>query len=127
MAKPTLLLNGNDWTWILNTRSIKWQRNDIDSKSTGRSNLTGAMYRKRLTMKRKVAISDVKRLTTAQISALNAEMNRDSFTATVLDAITGQPYTMTCYNSTVEAATVVWDEINNETYWEDISFQLIEK
>ena len=126
MAKPVFLLNGNDWTSILNEGSIHWARNDIDTANTGRSKLTGAMYRKRLTMKRKLTIDNVKRLTTAQMAALNAEMNRNSFTCTFLDAITGQPYTATCYNSTVESATEVWDEINNETYWEDVTFSVIE-
>lgn len=126
MAKPIFQLNGNDWTHILNEGSIHWARNDIDTKNTGRSNVTAAMYRKRLAMKRKLTIDNVKRLTTAQIAALNAEMNRNSFTCTFLDAITGQAYTATCYNSTVESATEVWDELHNETYWEDVTFSVIE-
>ena len=127
MAMPIFRLNGHDWVWMLNEKSIKWTRQDIDTQNTGRSKQTGAMYRKRLTVKRKLTISDVRRLTTAQIQALNAEMNRDSFTCSILDAITGAEYTMTCYNSTVEAATQVYDEVTNETYWEDISFSVIEK
>lgn len=125
--KPVFELNGNDWTWILNEKSIHWERNDIDTQATGRSNLTGELYRKRLVTKRKLKISDIKRLTTPQLVALNEEMNRDSFTCTVLDAITGQPRAMQCYNSAVEAATMCWDDVNNETYWEDISFSVIEK
>lgn len=84
------------------------------------------MYRKRLTVKRKLTIDNVKRLTTAQIVALNAEMNRTSFTCTVLDAITGAPREMKCYNSTVESATQIYDSVNDETYWEGTSFSVIE-
>lgn len=124
--QPVLLLNGNDWTWILKEKSIQWARNDIDTQSTGRSQLTGALYRKRLTVKRKLTFSGLRRMTTAQLAALNAEMNRDTFTCTVLDAITGAARTMTCYNSAVEAATLVYDSNNNETYWEDVTFSAIE-
>lgn len=127
MAKPIFKLNGHDWVWILNEKSIKWTRQDIDTENTKRSKQTAVMYRKRLATKRKLTISNVRRLTTSQIQALNAEMNRDSFTCSILDAITGTEYTMTCYNSTVEAATQVYNEAMNETYWEDITFSIIEK
>ena len=126
MAIPTLILNGNDWTWMLNEKSIKWNRKDVDTDNTKRSPRTAKMYRKRLAVKRKISVSNLKRLTTAQIVALNAEMNRDSFTATILDAITGTAYNMTCYNSTVEAATQVYDALHNETYWADVSFNMTE-
>lgn len=125
--KPVFKLNGNDWTHILNENSIHWTRNDIDTDNTARSNLTGALYRKRLVMKRKLTIDNVKRLTTEQLVALNAEMNHDSFTCTFVDAITGTEYTMGCYNSTVEATTQVYDELHDLIYWEDAKFTVIEK
>ena len=119
-------LNGNDWSWILNEKSIHWTRNDIDTENTKRSQTTGKMKRKRLSVERKLRFDNLKRLTTEQLVALNAEMNRDSFTCTILDAITGGEYTMECYNSTVEATTQVYDEIEDEVFWEDITFPVIE-
>lgn len=124
--RPVLELNGNDWTWILNEKSIHWTRNDIDTQSTGRSNLTAKMYRKRLATKRKLSFDNIKRLTTDQLVALNAELNRDTFTCAVIDGITGTKRTMICYNSSVEAATQIYDDINDEIYWEDIKFSAIE-
>lgn len=124
--RPVFKLNGNDWLWILNEGSIKWSRQDLDTENTGRSNITGQMYRKRLRVPRKLTVENVKRLTTAQIAALNAEMDRETFTCTIIDAITGAERTMTCYNSTVEAATQVWDDVNDELYWENATFSVIE-
>lgn len=127
--RPVFKLNGNNWLWILNENSIHWSRNDLDSENTGRSELTGEMARKRITSdpKRKLTIDNIKRLTTSELAALNAEMNREFFTCTIIDGITGAERTMTCYNSTVEAATQVWDELTDELYWDDITFPIIEK
>lgn len=124
--QPVFKLNGNDYTYLLKEGAIHWSRNDIDTDKTTRSKINGEMYRKRLTMKRKLTIDNIKRLTTAQLVAINTEMNRDSFTCTVVDAITGQPYTMTCYNSTVEAATQIYDAKANDIYWTDCRFSVIE-
>lgn len=124
--KPLFKLNGNDYTYLLKEGAIAWTRNDIDTEQTTRSKINGEMYRKRLTTKRKLTIDKIKRLTTAQLAALNAEMNRDSFTCTFIDAITGQAYTATCYNSTVEAATQIYDPVNDDIYWENCRFSVIE-
>lgn len=124
--KPILKFDGVDFTWILGEGGIKWSRNDLDSQKTGR-NLNGEMGRKRVAVKRKLVFDNCKRMTTAQIRALNAAIYPPMLRVTFLDAITGEPYTGTFYGSTVEATTQIYDAASDETYWDGASFSLIER
>lgn len=124
--KPVLKFDGVDFTWILGEGGIRWSRNDLDSAKTGR-NLSGHMNRTRVAVKRKLVISNCKRLTTAQIKALNAAIYPPMIRVTFLDAITGVEYTGTFYGSSVEATTQIYDDVTDETYWVGTSFSLIER
>lgn len=126
MAKPVFIIDGVDYTWILGAGGIKWTRNDLDSDKTVRT-LDGTMQRTRITTKRKLSISKCKRMTTAQLSQLNNALFPTFIQVTFLDAITGAPYTGTFYGSSVEATTQIYDDVADETYWENTTFSLIER
>lgn len=119
---PVFKINGVDFTHLLPESAIRWSRNDIDTKKTGRSELDGKMYRKRLAIKRKLQIS-CRRMDTATMIELNQALLPETIQVTFLDAVEGET-TRTFYGSTVEAATMM--KIGDETYWTDCSFALIE-
>lgn len=123
--KPVLKINNVDFTSYLNEDSIKWSRNDLDSDSSGRT-LDGKMHRSRVAVKRKIEVSNIKRLTVSQMSALNAALLPQTISVSFIDPIAGGLYTGTFYGSTVSATTQFYDEYRDEIYWHDVSFNLIE-
>ena len=119
---PVFKIDGKDFTHLLLESAIGWSRNDIDTSKTKRSNVDAKMYRKRLAVKRKLSIS-CRRMSTADMIALNKALLPETVQITYLDAIEGQT-TKRFYGSSVESTTLVCD--GNETYWEGTSFNLIE-
>lgn len=115
-------VDGKDFTYLLPEGAIGWSRNDIDTKKTARSTLDAKMYRKRLAVKRKLNIT-CRRMSTADMIALNKALLPETVQITFLDAIEGE-VTKTFYGSSVEATTQI--VIGDETYWEGTSFSLVE-
>ena len=124
--KPVLKIDGVDFAWILNEGGISWSRNDLDSEKTGRL-LNGDLYRKRVAVKRKLRISNCKRMTTAEINKLNKALYPELITVEFLDPIVGGYYKGVFYGASVEATTQIYDDTDDETYWEDTSFSLTER
>nr|DAG01713.1 MAG TPA: hypothetical protein [Siphoviridae sp. ctSMg55] len=88
--------------------------------------MDGLMHRTRVTIKRKLSVSCAM-MTTEQMVSLNKALFPQFITATFLDPITGGYYTGTFYGSTVQATTQIYDDVDNETYWTDTTFNLIER
>lgn len=115
-------INGKDFTGLLAEGGIRWSRNDLDAGMAGRS-LDGIMRRKRISIKRKLAVSCM-RMDTETMIALNEALLPQFISVTYLDPIIGIT-TRTFYGSSVEAATQT--VIDGRTYWEGTSFSLIEQ
>lgn len=123
--KPCLIIGGTDYSSLLNENSIKWSRNDLDSDDSGRT-LDGRMHRNRVAIKRKLEVSEIKRLNVQQMKELNNSLLPQTITITFIDPIVGGRYTGTFYGSSVSATTQCYDENDDDIYWEDISFNVIE-
>lgn len=123
--KPCLIINGTDYSDILNEESIQWSRNDLDSDDAGRT-LDGIMHRKRVAIKRKLQISELKRLTTEKIAQLNASLMPETIQVQFVDPIVGGVYTGTFYGSSVNATTMFYDEFDDVIYWDNIEFNITE-
>lgn len=117
------VVGAEDFSDIVVSGGIKWSRNDIDSKQTGRSKLDAKMHRKRLAIKRKLTVSCL-RMGIARMKALNAAIMPETIQVRFLDPIAGEVITKTFYGSTVEATTLV--KSGDDVYWEGTSFSLIE-
>ena len=115
-----------DFSWILGESGLTWSRNDIDTKNTTRSQVTGDMLRKRLTTKRKLNVRNCLRMTTAQIHALNVALDHDKIWVEILDPLTGGYREAEFYGSTIETSTQIYDPVSEETYWNNTTFSLIE-
>ena len=120
--KAIFKIGDKDFTHLVLEGAIAWSRNDIDSSSTGRSQLDATMIRKRLAIKRKLTVK-CRRMDMATLIALNQALLPETIQVTYLDAIVGET-TKTFYGSSVEATTQI--TIGDETYWENTSFSLIE-
>lgn len=124
MAKACFVVDSaKDFTAYIVEGGIQWSRNDIDSKLTKRSNLTAKMYRKRLAIKRKLTVT-CRRLTTAECHELNAAICPEVISVTFLDPLDGGIVTKQFYGSSIECTTQVTE--GDETYWDGVTFSLIE-
>ena len=123
--RPVFDIDGVDFSWILSEESIQVSRNDIDTQGTTRSKVTGTMYRKRLTTKRKLNISKCRNMTTAQIASLTKALDKDTVEIRYLD-FSGEIRQSRFYGSTVDATTQIYDSSSDETYWTNTTFNLIE-
>lgn len=120
--KAVFKIGDKDFSHLLPEAAISWSRNDIDSAMTGRSQIDATMIRKRLAIKRKLNFTCM-RMNTATIIELNKALLPETISVTYLDAIEGV-VTKRFYGSSVEATTQI--VIDDETYWENTSFSLIE-
>lgn len=123
--KPLFDIDDVDFSWILGEDGIQITRNDIDTAKTTRSRVTGDMYRKRLTSKRKLNVGNCRRMTTAQIAALTNALDKDTVYIRYLD-FSGEIRRSKFYGSTVDATTQAYDPVADETYWNNTTFSLIE-
>lgn len=121
--KAVFKIGGKDFTRLVPSRGIKWSRNDLDANGTGRALNTGNMRRRRVAVKRKLAVT-CRRMNENDIKELNEALYPQFISVTFLDPIDGIS-TRTFYGSTVEATTQV--TINGETYWEGTAFSLVER
>ena len=124
--KPVFKIDGVDFSWILNEGSISWSRNDLDSEKTQRA-MNGDLMRNRIAVKRKLKISNCKRMTTEEIKSLNDALYPPLIQIETLDPLAGGAYTGTFYGSTVESTMQVYDSVADETYWENTAFSLTQK
>lgn len=123
--KPCLIIDGVDFTYLLNANSLKWSRNDIDSESTGRNTLNAAMRRYRLATKYKLEVSNLKRMTTEETKALSKALKPQIITVKTLsfdEGIVERDF----YNSSINAATAYYDNNIGDTLWDDVSFSITE-
>ena len=120
--KAIFKVGDKDFSRLIQEGGIQWSRNDLDADDAGR-NLNGLMYRKRIAVKRKLAVT-CRRMDTASIMALNEALYPPFISVTYLDPIDGVS-TRTFYGSTVEVTTQV--VMDDETYWDGTSFNLIER
>lgn len=121
MATQRVVVNGTDITKYIS--SMQWSRNDIDAPGSGRD-MNGTMIRGRVAVKAKLQFG-CRTLTDAELSALAATVGGETVSVTYLDPYFGQRTNVAFYGSEMNGA--VWrSDANGNTYWNDISFNLIE-
>lgn len=124
--QPIFKIDGVDFSWVLGEGGIAWSRNDLDSDNTQRT-LSGELIRSRITVKRKLKISNCKRMNMAQIKALNEALYPPLIEVEFLDPLAGGAYKGTFYGSSVDATMQRYDRETDETYWDGTSFSLTQK
>ena len=118
-----LVINNHDYSRYVEAKGVAWERNDLDSDKTGRSNLTGEMYRQKVGTKRKVSYR-LMNMTRAELAQLDDDLSEEFFSAKYLDLHGVMTKTFYCssFKATIEN---VYSE--DESVWGDASFSMIEK
>lgn len=121
MAKEVLIINGHDWSSIIQGKGYGWTRNDLDSDKTKRPK-NGLMRRDKIGTKRKLSFITMpaSRETLAQ---LDDDLSQKFFKATYLDlhgVMTKTFYCTSFETSLAEAG----DGYEN---WSSATFNIIER
>lgn len=120
-----LVINGHDYSHYVESKGVAWERNDLDAEKSGRSNLTGEMYRRKVGTKRKLSYNVIN-MTRTLLAQLDDDLSAEFFEVTYLD-LHGE-MTKTFYCSSFKATLdSVYDETTDDSTWADATFALIEK
>jgi hypothetical protein len=124
MAVPMFVVNGHDYAKLIT--ELKPSRNDVDSDGSGRNLLDGLMYRSRLATKRKWSVT-FDRLDAKTMMQLENDMygGKDYISITLLDARVNRGVTSSYYFSTINEG--VQRSINGKTYYDGVTFDIIER
>lgn len=124
MAVPMFVVNGHDYAKLIT--ELKPSRNDVDSDGSGRNLLDGLMYRSRLATKRKWSVT-FGRLDAKNMMQLENDMygGKDYISVTLLDARVNRGVTSSYYFSTINEG--VQRSINGKTYYDGVTFDIIER
>ena len=121
MAKEILIINGHDWSRLIESKGYGWTRNDLDGSNAGRPK-NGLMRRDKIGTKRKLSFTTMPapRETLAQ---LDDDLSDTFFTATYLDL--HGVMTRTFYCSSFE--TSLAEAGDGYETWLSASFNIIEQ
>lgn len=120
----TLTIDGVDVTPYIAYRGITWTRNDVDSSDTGRT-LDGTLQRTRVATKVRLDIT-CRPLLSNEASILLTAIMPVFVTVQYLDPQAGAVVTKTMYSNNNPASFCI-EKDDGRTYWDGITFPLIEK
>ena len=121
MAKEVLIINGHDWSSLIQSKGYGWSRNDLDSGKTTRPK-NGVMRRDKIDTKRKLSFTTMSapRETLAQ---LDDDLSETFFDATYLDLHGVMTKTFYCTSFETSVVEVGGDYEN----WASATFNIIER
>lgn len=110
----------------VNPSSMQWQETDLDSNDGTGRNVLGDMFRDRITVKRKLAVTFPPMLTSEISKILNA-IEPIFFDITYPDPKVGKNVTMTVYVSDRSVPVYRFDKDTNEWLWLGLSIDFMER
>ena len=122
MAKFIFKVNGVDYSHLVLAGEMNWTKNDIDHKTSSRSETTGQMRRKRLAKKRQLEIT-CRQARHSEIKPLAEALDALTVEITYLDLISGV-VTNTFYGSKIDSTQ--YGNLNGEAVWSKTKFTLTE-
>lgn len=121
MAKEILIINGHDWSHLVQRKGYGWTRNDLDSGQTKRPK-NGLMRRDKVGTKRKLSFTTMP-APREVLARLDDDLSEKFFDATYLDlhgVMTRTFYCTSFETSLAEAA-------DDQSVWESATFSMIER
>lgn len=115
-----LVINGHDWSRLVQRTGLGWSRNDLDSEKTTRTK-DGKMRRDKICTKRKVSFKTLP-ATREQLAALDDDLSAETFSATYLDLHGKMTKTFYCTSFSVPLEEVT----DSQELWGEGSFSIIE-
>lgn len=116
-------INNVDFSKYVASGGLKWQRNDIDSVSTGRT-LDGLLHRGRVATKIRLDIT-CRPLTASELSTLLNAIYPEYVTVQYSDPMYGT-VTKTMYSNN-NPASYLFQRPDGTEWWSGISFPLVER
>ena len=121
MNLEVLVINGHDYSHIVERSGVGWKRNDLDSEQTKRTK-DGRMRRDKIATKRTVSYKIMPTVTHSELMRLDNDLSGETFSARYLDLHGVQTRTFYCASF---SATL--DEVDGEeSRWSGGSFTIIE-
>lgn len=122
--QPIFKIGNNDYTEYVAEEGLKPTRNDLDADGSGRNLLDGLMYRSRIAQKLKWTV-EFNRLDEATMAKLEADMNHQYISVTLLNPKTNTYDTRTYYCSTINHGVQRWD--GHQTVYDGATFNITER
>ena len=124
MLPPVFIINNRDYAKYIAEDGLKPTRNDLDADGSGRNILNGLMYRKRIATKLKWTVS-FNRLDADTMNAIENAMAPEYVSITLLEPKGNRYVQRTYYCSTINNG--VQRQIGDETYYDGVTFDIIER
>lgn len=121
MATEILIINGHDWSSLVQRKGYGWTRNDLDTDSTTRTK-DGTMRRDKITTKRKLSFTTIP-TTRDKLARLDDDLSETFFDVTFLDL--HGPMTRTFYCTSFE--TTLEEAADGHEDWGQATFNIIER
>lgn len=121
---PIFIINGHDYTRLLDNEGLKPVRNDVDADGSGRSYLDALMYRSRMARKLKWTVAFL-RLDAETMKQLEDDMDADYLTITMLDPRTNTQTEKTYYCSTINEG--IQRRVAGQTVYDGVTFNITER
>lgn len=121
MAKEVLIINGHDWSRLIEAKGYGWTRNDLDSADTGRPK-SGLMRRDKVATKRKLTFKTMP-ASREKLAMLDDDLSQTFFDATYLDlhGIMTKTFYCTAFETSVEEVGEDYEK------WMSASFNIVEQ
>lgn len=121
MAKEVLIINGHDWSHMIQSKGYGWSRNDLDSADTGRPK-NGLMRREKVGTKRKLSFKTMP-APREKLAQLDDDLSQKFFSATYLDlhGVMTKTFYCTAFETTVAEVGDGYES------WMSASFNIIEQ
>ena len=121
MAREILIINGHDWTYLIQRKGYGWTRNDLDTDQTKRPK-NGIMRREKIGTKRKLSFTTMP-APREVLAQLDDDLSAVFFDATYLDLHGVMTRTFYCTSFETSLAETVGDHED----WESATFTIIER
>lgn len=121
MAKEVLIINGHDWSSLIQGKGYSWTRNDLDSDQTTRPK-NGLMRRDKIGTKRKLSFTTMP-ASREILAQLDDDLSEKFFDATYLDLHGVMTKTFYCTSFETSLAEVSGDQ----EIWLSAAFSIIER
>lgn len=115
-----LVINGHDWSYLIESRGYGFARNDLDGEETTRTK-SGTMRRKKVAEKLTIPMKTLS-VSREELAALNEDLSQQTFSATVR-TINGT-VTKEFYCSSFQ--TTLIGIFNGVEMWDGAEFTLVE-
>lgn len=121
MTQEILIINGHDWSYLIQRKGYGWTRNDLDTDNTKRPK-NGVLRREKIGTKRKLSFTTMP-ASRETLAKLDDDLSETFFDATFLDLHGVMTRTFYC----TSFDTTLAEYADGHEDWESATFNIIER